>query len=318
MRLMPVESMSQAKGFSGFFGLDRRGRAGRVFGDSSSSSSSEPRASSVSMASETAILTVRGDDAVSEASCAASEFEAASDGLRFFLIGRDGGCSSSLEAFRFLRERDPSIGSSGRMRSLNIECPPGLSTPRCEGRRSLATSLGTGECLRRVADSAVCFVSSSSPCSTQVEHRQCFASSSGLRELAVRAHCRCAWSPHTAQSRYSSNSSLGSCSSSSPQYMHLLGSTSSVSTSSAASLSASHPCSASDSELPESDSELSLGLASDEESIIASSTSSSSSSEASSCADILTAPTGSPASSSSISSPSASTSDPSASVVFPS
>lgn len=158
-----------------------------------------------------------------------------------------------------------------------------------------------------------------------------------MSNLSIATENHAPWSPHTAQSRYSSNSSLGSCSSSSPQYlqtyqhqtlekfcrwfstyMHLLGSTNSVSTSSAASLSASHPCSASDSELPESDSELSLGLASDEESMIASSTSSSSSSEASSCADILTAPTGSPASSSSISSPSASTSDPSASVVFPS
>jgi hypothetical protein len=136
--------------------------------------------------------------------------EASSDGLRFFLLVRTGGgTSSSCDAFRFRSDRVPSGGSSGRMRSLNIEWPPG-STPRCDGSKSLA-SFGTDDSLRRVMDSDGSPSSSFSSCKSfciQALHRQCFEAvsvsqvqlmggredlpSSWLSVLASRAHCVCA------------------------------------------------------------------------------------------------------------------------------
>jgi hypothetical protein len=106
-------------------------------------------------------------------------------GRRFFLMVRTGcGTSSSCEALRFRSERVPSGGSSGRMSSLKIECPPG-STPRCDGSKSLA-SLGTDDSLRRVSDSMGSFSSWLSSCKSfcmQALHRQCFAS------IKISGHC---------------------------------------------------------------------------------------------------------------------------------
>jgi hypothetical protein len=153
-----------------------------------------------------------GEDRVTEAGTA-GDLDA-SEGLRFLLIVVRTGCgtSSSCDAFRFRNDRVPSGGSSGRMSSLKMECPPG-STPRCDGSRSLA-SLGTDDNLRRVSDwgdsSCSSLLSSCRLFCMQAVHRQCFTSrssqqtsywtwtgkaavpSSGLSVLASRAHCRCA------------------------------------------------------------------------------------------------------------------------------
>ena len=73
----------------------------------------------------------------------------ASEGLRFFRVCLEGtGASSSCEFLRLRSERNPSADSSGRISSLNIECPSG-STPRCEGSNSLV-NLFRDERLRRV------------------------------------------------------------------------------------------------------------------------------------------------------------------------
>jgi hypothetical protein len=89
-----------------------------------------------------------GDEAVTEGPASDRDI---SEGLRFFLVCFIiGGASSSFDAFRFRNERAPSGGSSGRISSLNIECPV-VAAPRWEGSKSLA-SFGTDESLRRVRD----------------------------------------------------------------------------------------------------------------------------------------------------------------------
>lgn len=79
-----------------------------------------------------------------------SGLEAAED-LRLFLVCLNAGVSSSPDAFRLWRkEREPSSGSSAKIRSLKTECASG-SAPLCAGSSSRAT-LGAVESCRLVGE----------------------------------------------------------------------------------------------------------------------------------------------------------------------
>jgi hypothetical protein len=190
IRLRPWASSIHASGRLSLdlFCFERRGRArNRAPSPSEAVCCASPSVSWPSVTALRALLALlglgAGEDAVAEAPTA-DAFDT-SDGRRFFLMVRTGcGTSSSCEALRFRSERVPSGGSSGRMSSLKIECPPG-STPRCDGSKSLA-SLGTDDSLRRVSDSMGSFSSWLSSCKSfcmQALHRQCFAS------IKISGHC---------------------------------------------------------------------------------------------------------------------------------
>ena len=110
------------------------------------------------------------------------------------------------EAFRLRRDLEPSIGSSSRADSNSVW--DSVCLPRRSGTKSRAVILDS-DCSA--------FGSGSAPESTQTLQRHSDASSSLSRASSSRAHWRCALFRQTTHSRYSSNSSLGSCSSSWPQ-----------------------------------------------------------------------------------------------------
>lgn len=105
-----------------------------------------------------------------------SESDPAFGRFRRLFFGR-GICSStaSEEAFLFRNERDPSMGSSSRMRLLKTECDPGRAAPRCAGSKSLA-SFGADARLWDMRSSGSGW-SGSRAFSTQFGHRHCSASS---------------------------------------------------------------------------------------------------------------------------------------------
>lgn len=96
--------------------------------------------------------------------------------LRLRETVRGGSSSSSSSSgevvLRFLSEREPSKGSSSRMRLLKTECESGLMPPLAAGNKSRA-SLGT-EDLRRaeISETSLSVSSGSRPFSTQSLHRQ--------------------------------------------------------------------------------------------------------------------------------------------------
>lgn len=85
--------------------------------------------------------------------------------------------SWSEEALRFRNDRDPSSGSSSRMRVLNTECEPGLDTPRWAGSRSLVNLVA--EDRRRETVSSV--FSGSRAFSTHSGHLHLIGSKSGQK-----------------------------------------------------------------------------------------------------------------------------------------
>ena len=87
--------------------------------------------------------------------------------LRLRLPVREGSSSSGDVVLRFLSERDPSRGSSSKIRLLKTECESGLIPPLACGSRSRA-SLGTEERRRAaISDTSLRLTSGSRPLSTQ-------------------------------------------------------------------------------------------------------------------------------------------------------
>lgn len=87
--------------------------------------------------------------------------------LRLRLAVRGGSSSSGEVVLRFLSERDPSSGSSRRIRLLNTECESGFMPPLACGNRSRA-SLGTEERRRAaILETSLRLSSGSRPFSTQ-------------------------------------------------------------------------------------------------------------------------------------------------------
>ena len=87
--------------------------------------------------------------------------------------------SWSEEALRFRNERDPSSGSSSRIRVLKTEWEPGLDTPRWAGSKSRVNFVA--EDRRRETASSV--LSGSTPFSTQDGHLHLIGSNSCQKSL---------------------------------------------------------------------------------------------------------------------------------------
>ena len=83
------------------------------------------------------------------------------------LCGTAFASSCSEEALRFRNDREPSSGSSSRIRVLKTECESGRKTPRCAGSKSLVNFDAEG--LLREAVSSV--ISGSKAFSTHPGHR---------------------------------------------------------------------------------------------------------------------------------------------------
>lgn len=170
IKLMPPESTIWTSGLSDF--LVRRGRDVRI-GNDPSSSDAAPLVPLTATSSDIAVRALSED--LGAPSNWTSIPEAASDGRRRFRLGREGSSTSS-DAFLLRRDREPSIGSSSRIRVLKTEWESGLTAPRADGSKSLA--IFGAEDLRRAIEPVAFLTSSSNPFSTQVLQRQCAASTS--------------------------------------------------------------------------------------------------------------------------------------------
>ena len=107
---------------------------------------------------------------------ASSSSSSSALGRRLFRTAGLGGSSSSPEGvLRFLSDREPSMGSSSRIRVLKTECESGLMPPLAAGNKSRAI-LGADERRREVRISGTCLKSSSRPFAMHSLHLQCDAS----------------------------------------------------------------------------------------------------------------------------------------------
>lgn len=107
---------------------------------------------------------------------------------RFRDAGLGGSSVSSDGDFRFRRERDPSIGSSSKMRVLNTEWESGLIPPRAAGKRSRAI-LGADDRRRDESIFGTLWKSASKPFATQSLHRQSVASKVLVSNCPMAWHC---------------------------------------------------------------------------------------------------------------------------------